>query len=337
MSTPVTHHIYSWPAPCPHSVVVDARGNYVHPDELKRPGTRGVQSQASVPCQACQRPNDSHPYFMTRASASGMGMNPHAAAFTPPPPPSLPTTTPAPAYAAATPAARHKKGLPCPENHSNCHWHHGDTKPCHTHWQHCTLAKAAVRASYYNNRSKWIGAPPGWNEEHERCNLGDDDPKLARIDRGPGRRRLNISLLSKPGFIPKIYDALQKESIQEYMEWKEDIMVEHFEQTSSVRTISKKRDKLRRKVVRLRKRRQTDQDEDESETRLAEAEAELMTFKDWSARHYAANSLAKQQLTGEKPITHSIHALHSRASLARLNNAPASLPASGSLSCPPLS
>lgn len=131
----ITHHIYDWNAPCPHSVVLDLRGNRVSPEELDRPGARGVRVHPPYACPACARPDESHIYFLTRPRIAETHHSTRAKRSEPPPA----------SYATATASLSsrpgpHKHGFPCPDGDARCHWHHSDANPCHKHWQQCKLA-----------------------------------------------------------------------------------------------------------------------------------------------------------------------------------------------------
>ncbi|CAD0099760.1 unnamed protein product, partial [Aureobasidium mustum] len=65
---------------------------------------------------------------------------------------------------------KHIHGKPCPDQDQNCHYHHQLTQHCHIPWRHCASALTvnAIKQSHRTGGA-WIGAPDGWNKDHESC------------------------------------------------------------------------------------------------------------------------------------------------------------------------
>lgn len=134
--------MHKWPhlIGCTHEEVVDSNGARMNPFLVGRPGFHARMRRAPYPCPACAAPEEGHPYIATRPG----GLNPTAPAFTPVASEVLSTPNSIanqqqPSQHHIRPAP-HRKGAPCPDNDSRCHWHHSTTTLCHLYWANCEMA-----------------------------------------------------------------------------------------------------------------------------------------------------------------------------------------------------
>lgn len=175
----------------------------------------------------------------------------------------------------------------------------------YTHMNAASQGESRIDRIYL--RTDWMRQAHSWgiwqvpfNADHKRVEV--TITPIEKLQRGPGRKRFNIQTLQNKDVVAKIYDGLMAQranGLKGWMSWKSEVSKTYAQTAKSVKTLSKKRTRLMGKVLRARRR--GDLQDSEQELQIAAAEGELHAFEDWSAQNYAANSLAKHRLWGEKP------------------------------------
>jgi exonuclease III len=168
------------------------------------------------------------------------------------------------------------------------------------------IDRVYIREDWFRRTKDWKIEVAGTSTDHKPCSflLVSDDEK---IERGPGRWRLNPLLLLKTENLEKCYRLLEPaqdydDPMEGWMEYKklvQQILAPTARQDQ--KGLQKKRRKLYSQLKRAQKKRKVQAYDTSVEQDIYILEGELQNLEEWTARSYAYNAMAKQHILGERP------------------------------------